>query len=251
MFLAFWGPMPGSARRYFSSWRAMAAASSPTGAASARAATMRPDVLHGDELLEELLVELGGEADQHRPRLVARGVVVDDQRAARRPVAAVGLDVLERAHARSGAGTPRSRCPPHSRTTRSSSLRAAQRARVSVGDHAAAASPRAATGPVQAERERVGHVARGAAVSASPSRRCTPRWICALRRRAVGGDRALHLGGRQRHAPARRTGARPGRSRRGRGPSAAPCGGTCTRRRGPRGRAASGACFEQHAATPS
>ncbi len=42
MFLAFWGPMPGSARRYFSSCRAMAAASSATGAASARAATMGP-----------------------------------------------------------------------------------------------------------------------------------------------------------------------------------------------------------------
>ena len=42
MFFAFCGPIPGSARRYFSSWRAIAAASSPTGAASARAATMGP-----------------------------------------------------------------------------------------------------------------------------------------------------------------------------------------------------------------
>jgi hypothetical protein len=42
MFLAFCGPIPGKARRYFSSWRAMAAASSPTGAASARAATIGP-----------------------------------------------------------------------------------------------------------------------------------------------------------------------------------------------------------------
>ena len=42
MFLAFCGPMPGRARRNFSSWRAIAAASSPTGTASARAATMGP-----------------------------------------------------------------------------------------------------------------------------------------------------------------------------------------------------------------
>jgi hypothetical protein len=42
MFLAFWGPMPGSARRNFSSWRAMAEATSPTDTASARAATMGP-----------------------------------------------------------------------------------------------------------------------------------------------------------------------------------------------------------------
>jgi hypothetical protein len=39
----------------------------------------RPDVLHGDELLEEFLVELGGEADQHRARLIAGRVIVDDQ----------------------------------------------------------------------------------------------------------------------------------------------------------------------------
>ena len=42
MFFAFCGPMPGRPLRYFSSWRAMAAASSATGAASARAATMGP-----------------------------------------------------------------------------------------------------------------------------------------------------------------------------------------------------------------
>ena len=42
MFFAFWGPIPGKARRYFSSCRAMAAASSATGAARARAATMGP-----------------------------------------------------------------------------------------------------------------------------------------------------------------------------------------------------------------
>src|SRR2546428_572092 len=42
MFFAFCWPMPGSARRYFSSWRAIAAATSATGAASARAATIGP-----------------------------------------------------------------------------------------------------------------------------------------------------------------------------------------------------------------
>ena len=42
MFFAFWGPIPGSARRYFSSWRAIAAASSATGDASARAAIIGP-----------------------------------------------------------------------------------------------------------------------------------------------------------------------------------------------------------------
>ena len=42
MFFAFCGPMPGSERRYFSSWRAIAPASSATGAASARAATIGP-----------------------------------------------------------------------------------------------------------------------------------------------------------------------------------------------------------------
>ncbi len=42
MFLAFCGPMPGSRLRYPSSWRAMAAAISPTGAASERAATSGP-----------------------------------------------------------------------------------------------------------------------------------------------------------------------------------------------------------------
>src|SRR5262249_46785831 len=39
----------------------------------------RADVLHGDELLEELLVELRGEPDQHGARLVLGGVVVDHQ----------------------------------------------------------------------------------------------------------------------------------------------------------------------------
>src|SRR5262249_31634651 len=33
----------------------------------------------GDELLEEFLVELGGETDQHRARLIACRVIVDDQ----------------------------------------------------------------------------------------------------------------------------------------------------------------------------
>ena len=42
MFLAFCGPMPGSDLRYFSSWRATAAAISPTGADRARAATIGP-----------------------------------------------------------------------------------------------------------------------------------------------------------------------------------------------------------------
>ncbi len=42
MFLAFCGPTPGRPRKNFSSWRAMAAASSPTGSASARAATIGP-----------------------------------------------------------------------------------------------------------------------------------------------------------------------------------------------------------------
>jgi len=42
MFFAFCGPMPGSARRYFSSWRAIAAATSATGTASARAAIIGP-----------------------------------------------------------------------------------------------------------------------------------------------------------------------------------------------------------------
>ncbi len=42
MFFAFWGPIPGSPRRYFSSPRAIAAASSVTGAASARAAIIGP-----------------------------------------------------------------------------------------------------------------------------------------------------------------------------------------------------------------
>ena len=45
MFLAFWGPMPGSRLRYASSWRAMAAAISATGAASDRAATRGPTSL--------------------------------------------------------------------------------------------------------------------------------------------------------------------------------------------------------------
>src|SRR5207244_4947881 len=40
----------------------------------------RADVLDGDELLEELLVEPGQEADQHRRRLILCGVVVDLQR---------------------------------------------------------------------------------------------------------------------------------------------------------------------------
>ena len=42
MFFAFCGPMPGSPRRNFSSWRAIASASSATGRASARAATIGP-----------------------------------------------------------------------------------------------------------------------------------------------------------------------------------------------------------------
>ncbi len=40
----------------------------------------RAHVLHGDELLEELLVELGGEADQHRARLVLGRMIVDRER---------------------------------------------------------------------------------------------------------------------------------------------------------------------------
>src|SRR5438046_8619357 len=40
----------------------------------------RSDVFHGDELLEELLVEVRREADQHGAGLVAGRVVVDDQR---------------------------------------------------------------------------------------------------------------------------------------------------------------------------
>ena len=42
MFLAFCGPIPGRPRRNFSSCRAIAPASSATGSASARAATIGP-----------------------------------------------------------------------------------------------------------------------------------------------------------------------------------------------------------------
>src|SRR5229473_669439 len=40
----------------------------------------RPHVLHRDQLLEELAIELRREPDEHRPRLVLGGVVVDRQR---------------------------------------------------------------------------------------------------------------------------------------------------------------------------
>src|SRR5205085_4758899 len=53
--------------------------------------------LHGDELLEELLVEVRGEADQHRARLVPRGVIVDDERELARLVAGFRVRALERA----------------------------------------------------------------------------------------------------------------------------------------------------------
>src|SRR3989475_6746753 len=47
--------------------------------------------------LEELLVEVRGEADEDGPRLVARGVIVDDQRELARLVAVVRVRALERA----------------------------------------------------------------------------------------------------------------------------------------------------------
>src|SRR5438046_5424886 len=55
----------------------------------------RSDVFHGDELLEELLVEVRREADQHGAGLVAGRVVVDDQLELARLVAAPRRDVLE------------------------------------------------------------------------------------------------------------------------------------------------------------
>ena len=59
MFLAFCGPMPGSARRYFSSCRAMARGDLADGRGQRARRDHGPDVLHRDEPLEELLVELG------------------------------------------------------------------------------------------------------------------------------------------------------------------------------------------------
>ena len=55
----------------------------------------RPDVLHGDQFLEELLVEIRREADQHRARLVAGRVVVDDQLELTPLLARSGGDVLD------------------------------------------------------------------------------------------------------------------------------------------------------------
>src|SRR5262249_56696800 len=57
----------------------------------------RPDVLYGDQPLEELLVEIGREADQDGPGLIARGVIVDDQLELAGLVTAVRVRALERA----------------------------------------------------------------------------------------------------------------------------------------------------------
>ena len=194
MFLAFCGPMPGSARRYFSSWRAIAAASSPTGAASARAAIIGPDVLHRDQLLEELLVEIRREADEDRARLVARGVVVDDERQLAGLVAGLGGGALERAQ--------RDRRQEHlvadaAALHHDAILEPAPQAPGQRGDHAEPAPQ--ARQPGQGERQRVGDVRGPRQPTASPSSRCTPSWIWALEACAVGGDGALDLGGRQRH----------------------------------------------------
>ena len=75
----FCGPMPGSRRRKRSSFRTIASAMSAIGRTSARAATSGPDVLDGDEPLEELALHVLGESDQDGAGLIARGVVVDDQ----------------------------------------------------------------------------------------------------------------------------------------------------------------------------
>src|SRR5262245_40246744 len=102
MFLAFCGPMPGSLRRYVSSCRAMgpevfwplragagAAPEGRLGLAGDGGGDLRDrggqrarrhegaHVLHGDQLLEELLVEPGVESDEDGRRLVLRRVVVD------------------------------------------------------------------------------------------------------------------------------------------------------------------------------
>src|SRR6266540_3626943 len=68
MFLAFCGPMPGNRFRQLRD-----------GQGERARRDHRPDILHGDELLEELLVEVRREADQHGARLITGRVVVDDQ----------------------------------------------------------------------------------------------------------------------------------------------------------------------------
>ena len=77
MFLAFWGPMPGSRLRYASSCARDGRGDLGHGSGQRPRRHERSHVLDGDELLEELLVESGVEADENRRRLVLRRVIVN------------------------------------------------------------------------------------------------------------------------------------------------------------------------------
>ena len=172
----FWGPIPGKPAQ-----EALVLPDDRVGDVGDRRdqrprGDQRPDVLDGDEPLEELALQVPGESDQHGAGLVARGVVVDDQLELG-PVGPVARgEAVEPAGRRPGAARPRTPRPP---TRRSRGLPAGGAA--GRGARRSSAAERRAPGTGRCRRARARRRRGSAAAGAARARRaCMARATCAF-----------------------------------------------------------------------
>ena len=184
----------------------------------------RADVLDRDELLEELLVQLGGEPDEDRARLVLGRVIVDAEQSPRRRHRR-----RPPSRRRGPAGPPAVRTPRsrRRRLDHDPVLELPAQPAPDRGNHARPGTARRAARGRDAPGERAIPVIARPSASATwdgrgrrvePQQRLHRALHLGLASRAVAGDRALDLRGREREHVSRRAGGRRDRSSRAHAP---------------------------------